>query len=755
MKYLPLVMALLCLTALSRVETVQELLEQTKEQYHLEQDIDTLKSMLEAELGIKQEKETSNQLPSIAKDSISQSILLAKVMKSQYNLNNSTYPNSTYPNSTYPNSTYPNSTYPNNTNPNSTYPNSTYPNSTYNYTYQSYSTSYPTYSNSSNSSNTSNTTNGSNGSYPYSNLTYNYAYPSTSNSSSNSSSYNTTNQTSTINYTNGSSNYNSTRNSRYIPSRLQLRVRNNQNLVQGQLKNNTQNVTFYNTTSGTYESVVIYNNTEIYQNQTESYYYYYENNTLVTLDRQYDDFGNVVYRNFNFNYSLIVAQNSTNSNFNSQQQAFGTLVLTNQTFSGQFNRYGNNYGSVYSNDNSNNYYYDQNNQFQGNAQYSNEVGNYSFNGNDYGGSYQYQQNGSESYSDTYKYNNYRNGFVGADINQNTSNSYQSQTYSQSQYQLDSNYREGNNSSIYQNQLNQTNNYATQSSSQNRANDTISNSQSAYVYQSQGQYNSTIINHDQYTASDNNQKGTQFEATYYNSTSNSDYGTNYDKLNYNYTINENNGNYIENSSNSSGNTNLTVESISGTQARNVYDYDNQTFSYISGSNQDILNNTNSQYVSGPNTTVTTVDSYVTTRNSNNYKNNDEPINFSGEQQTTHTQSTIEQSRQQFNQLRGSKKQASGSWRQIETAELQQSNSMIIEEAINEINTKFNPQQDGYQFDSVMSVQEQIVSGINYKIYLNYSNPEFEQQIYEVIIYSIPWQNRSNQIVKSIRFDQVEN
>ncbi|CAK89354.1 unnamed protein product (macronuclear) [Paramecium tetraurelia] len=82
-------------------------------------------------------------------------------------------------------------------------------------------------------------------------------------------------------------------------------------------------------------------------------------------------------------------------------------------------------------------------------------------------------------------------------------------------------------------------------------------------------------------------------------------------------------------------------------------------------------------------------------------------------------------------------------------------MIIEEAIKEINTKFNPQQDGYQFDSVISVQEQIVSGINYKIYLNYSNPEFEQQIYEVIIYSIPWQNRSNQIVKSIRFDQMEN
>ncbi|CAD8113822.1 unnamed protein product [Paramecium primaurelia] len=718
MKYLPLVILLLCLTAYSRVESVQELLEQTKDQYHLEQDFDTLKSMFEAELNTKKEKETSNQPLAFAKDdSISQSILLAKVKKSQYNSTNGTYPNSTY-----------------------------------NYTYQSSFTQYPVYNNSSNSSNNTNNTNGS---YSYSNQTYNYTYPSTSNSSSNSSTYyNTTNQTSSINYTNGSSNYNNTRNNRYIPSRLQLRVRNYPNLRQGQLKNNTQNVTFYNSSSGTYEYVVIYNNTEIYENQTDTFYYYYQNTTLITLERQFDDYGNVIYRNFNLNYSLIVASNTSYSSFNNQQLAFGTLVLTNETFSGQYNRQGNSNGYIYSNDSNNQQSYNQNNQFNGQAQYSNQIGNYSFSSSDYGGSSNYQQNGSQTYQDQFNFNDYNYGYAAVDINQNTSNRYQSSSQSNNGYSQTGNQIQGNNTSAFQNQNQQTYDYRSQSSSQYRTNETFSNTQSTYASSQSAQSNSTIINHDGYSAGNTNQRNSQLETSYSNSSSNN-YNSNSGSLNYNYTLTDTNGNYIENSTNSSGGSNTSFVNLSGNEQRNVYDYDNQTFSYSYGSNQGTINNTNSQFTSGPNTTVTIIDSQVTTANSQNYQNNEDPVDISGQSQTTHSQSTIEQSRQQFNQLRGSKKQASGSWKQVEAEELQQSNSIIIEQAINEINTKFNPLQFGYQFDSIISVQEQIVSGINYKIYLSYLNPEFEQQIYEVIIYSIPWQNKSNQVIKSIRFDQFEN
>ncbi|CAD8170114.1 unnamed protein product [Paramecium octaurelia] len=708
-------MSLLCLTALSRVESVQELLQQTKDQYHLEQDIDALKSIFEAELDIKQQKDTSDQLPSFYKDSIQQSILLAKVIKSEQNLTKSTYPNTSY-----------------------------------NYTYQSSSNQYPTFSNSSNSSNTSNTTNES---YPQSNPTQNYAYPSTSNSFSSSSSQKATNQTSTINYVNGSSNYNNTINSRYIPSRLQLKVRNNSKLQQGQLKENTQNVTFYNASSGTYEYVIIYNNTDTQENNTESEYYYYQNSKVVTLEREYDDQGNVIYRNFNLNYSLIVTQKSTNSNLNEQQQTFGTLVYTNQTISAEYKTQGRYNRLVSNNDGSGSDYQSQVYDISGKAKYSNQIGNYEYLDIDFGSANQRQTNGSEYNSDEYTYDDLRKGSAWINRDQNASTRSSNEVQKQTQYQISNDYTSGNNSSISHYQKASTKNNTEQTTRNQRTNGTISNTQDNYQQLNQSQSNSTTIRYNEYQAETKDQRDTQLKTSYSDSKSN--YKSNQTILEYNYTLNEIKNDSFDNSSTYYKASNKTYENIEGSQSWYAYYHDNQTHSYISGSNQGILNQTNSQFTSGPNSTVDTIDSKVTTARSYNYKRDDQPYDYGGSSQTTHTQSTVEESKQQFNQLRGLKKQASGSWRQIETAELQQSNSMIIEEAINEINNKFNPQQDGYQFESVISVQEQIVSGINYKIYLNYSKPRFESQIFEVIINSIPWKTSSNQVIQSARLDKIEN
>ncbi|CAK81646.1 unnamed protein product (macronuclear) [Paramecium tetraurelia] len=677
MKYLSLVMSLLCLTALSRVQSMQELLEQTKDQYHLEQDIDTFKSILEGDLDIKKEKGTSNQLPSLVKgnqlsyqeDSIQQSILLAKGIKSEQNLTNSNYPNTTY------------------------------------------------------------------------------NYTSSSNSSSNSSSQNTTNQNSTINYDNGSSNNHNPINSRYIPSRLQLKVRNHSKLQQGQIKNNTQNVTYYNSSSGTYEYVVIYNNTETQENNTESEYYYYQNSKVVTLERDYDDQGNVIYRNFNFNYSLIVAQKSTNSNFNENKSAFGTLVLTNQTISAAYKTNGYNNRLIENNNGDSDYenlVYD----FNGKVVYSNQTGYYNYGYIGYGSNNQWQFNGSEQNIDEYRYDDLRGGHASIDRDQNASHRYSSQTLDQNEYQFYSNLTSGNNSSINHYRITDTKNITEKSNSEERNNDTISNFDYKYKSFKQSKSNGTSLRYKQYSASNDDELDTYLNTVYTDSTI--DYDKNKTILNYNQTLNKTSGHYFDNTTIYSGASNQTYENVEGSKSRYAYDYGDHVSQYITGSNHGILNETNSEYTSGPNTTVTTLDSKVTTGGSYNYQGD-----LSGSSQTTHTQSTVEESKQNFNQLRGSKKQASGSWRQIETAELQQSNSLIIEDAIKEINIKFNPQQDGYQFDSVISVQEQIVSGINYKIYLNYSNPKFEQQIYEVIINSIPWQNSSNQVVKSARFDQIEN
>ncbi|CAD8101283.1 unnamed protein product [Paramecium primaurelia] len=649
MKYLPLVIALLCLTAQSSEESVQNLLEQNNDQYHIEQEIDTHKSMYENEFDIKKEQEANTLFQTIEKhDTIEQSVLLDEQRKPNYNLLNVTHPN----------------------------------------TKQDY----------------------------------------TSNSSS------------------------VKKIDKYIPSRLKLKIRNNQNLGQGQIKNNTQKVVYYNPQNGTYENVVIYNNNKVKQNQTHSYYYYYDKDIQINLEKDYDDSGNVVYRNFKYNYSLVINSNSSDITYNSNQEAFGTLVLNNNIFSGQYNKQVVDNGAIQYN--WNDYIaYNKNNSFNGQAQYSNKQGNYSYDKINYGGSNLNQQSNYDRDRQNYFRGDYDQVNGSMDLNNDNFQRYENKSSelnlgSQSEIQI-----EGDNLFISKNGNEYISVQRNQSSSYFRQQDSFSNNQSAEATFQQNGYHNNRISGDQYSVSNYNTQQNYLDTQYGNYSDNQN--KNQTSFNYNLTLNNQNTNSIQNSTNSIGIENISSIDLIGDELKNTNIYYDQIQSQINGQIDAQINNTNAKFDSEPQTTVYNITEQDSIGTINNYKNDNDEFEFSSNIQTNQTQSVIEQQGQQFNQLRGSKKQVSGSWTQIEVAEIQQFNSIIIEQAINEINTKFNPQQFGYYFDSILNVQEQIVSGINYKIQLSYTNLEFQQQIYQVIIYSIPWQNQSNQVVKSIRFDQFEN
>ncbi|CAD8205832.1 unnamed protein product [Paramecium pentaurelia] len=653
MKYLPLVITLLCLTAQSSVESVQKLLEQNNDQYHIEQQIDTHQPMYENEFDIKKEKEVNTLFQTIEKhDTIEQSVLLDEQRKPNYNLLNVTHPN----------------------------------------TKQDY----------------------------------------TSNSSS------------------------IKKIDKYIPSRLKLKIRNNQNLGQGQIKNNTQKVVYYNPQNGTYENVVIYNNNKVKQNYTDSYYYYYDKDIQINLEKDYDDYGNVVYRNFKYNYSLVINSNSSDIAYNSIQEAFGTLVLNNNIFSGQYNKQVVDNGGIQYN--WNDYIaYNKNNSFNGQAQYSNKQGNYSYDRIDYGGSNLNQQSNYDRDRQNYFRGDYDqvNGSMNLNYDnfqRNENKSSELNLGSQSEIQI-----EGDNLFISKNGNEYISVQRNQSSSYFRQQDSFSNNQSAEAtYQQNGYYNNRISG-DQYSISNYNTQYNYLDTQYGNYSENyyDNQNKNQTSFDYNLTVNNQNTNSIQNSTNSIGIENISSINLIGNEQKDTNIYYDQIYSQISGQIDTQINNTNAKFDSEPKTTVYNITEQDSIGTMNHYKNDNDEFEFQGVIQTNQTQSVTEQQRQQFNQLRGSKKQVSGSWTQIEVAEIQQFNSIIIEQAIDEINTKFNPQQFGYYFDSILNVQEQIVSGINYKIQLSYTNLEFQQQIYQVIIYSIPWQNQSNQVVKSIRFDQFEN
>ncbi|CAD8136120.1 unnamed protein product [Paramecium octaurelia] len=88
---------------------------------------------------------------------------------------------------------------------------------------------------------------------------------------------------------------------------------------------------------------------------------------------------------------------------------------------------------------------------------------------------------------------------------------------------------------------------------------------------------------------------------------------------------------------------------------------------------------------------------------------------------------------------------GGWKKQNTAIFQASNSNIINEAQIAVQNKYQPEEQGYEFESIVSVETQIVSGTNYNVVLQYGNDEGQIQQYDVIVYSAPW-NGQDQITK---------
>ncbi|CAD8076754.1 unnamed protein product [Paramecium sonneborni] len=88
-------------------------------------------------------------------------------------------------------------------------------------------------------------------------------------------------------------------------------------------------------------------------------------------------------------------------------------------------------------------------------------------------------------------------------------------------------------------------------------------------------------------------------------------------------------------------------------------------------------------------------------------------------------------------------ANGTWEQINPEVFEQNNSNIINQANIVVTQQYNPEQQGYEFDQVLEVQTQIVSGTNYNIKLLYSNGEGSYQIYDVYLYICPWNPSANQ------------
>lgn len=75
--------------------------------------------------------------------------------------------------------------------------------------------------------------------------------------------------------------------------------------------------------------------------------------------------------------------------------------------------------------------------------------------------------------------------------------------------------------------------------------------------------------------------------------------------------------------------------------------------------------------------------------------------------------------------------------MNVTKFEQSNDNTVQKAIQSVNQKFNPEADGFTFKRVLSVDDQIVAGVNYLIVLEYTNGEGESRYYDTIIYSVPW------------------
>ena len=52
-------------------------------------------------------------------------------------------------------------------------------------------------------------------------------------------------------------------------------------------------------------------------------------------------------------------------------------------------------------------------------------------------------------------------------------------------------------------------------------------------------------------------------------------------------------------------------------------------------------------------------------------------------------------------------AAGGWSRVNVGTFTSSNNNLVQEAVNAVNTQYNPAQKGYTFDKVVSVDQQVI------------------------------------------------
>ncbi|CAD8107141.1 unnamed protein product [Paramecium sonneborni] len=705
-------------------------------------------------------------------DSIQDSIQFIKVAQFTYNSSSTNYtqPNITY-NTTYSNYSQPNSSssYQNQTNStNAT--NSTQPNY-YNTSYptQNSINNYVTYDNQSSLNNTNSTSITCQiGYYLTTNLTclpcqancaicssqsicvscyYGYTlftnYNTTQNSVSNSYVIDDT-------YSNSTSAYGTQQNQTYnnYTNQSRIRQRFDQSRVYLKLRNNyydnnnfTQIISYYNQSNHQQETVVLFNESAVVQRQIQNEYYLYQNNSLVILNREFDPQGNIVYRSINYDFTIVISISEGNSKkLKQNQEIYGTIVYGYGNLNASYNNQ-----QVESGLQSKNY------NISNNQSYSNGWMNYNQVNNQGSIKYQNQSNGysqsdyANAHSDI-QYNNsyYYEGNVNFD--NNSSNSKSNYSNYQKSLNYNSSYEKidgiGYSNSTFQEQNSQLNgssqasnyNGNISSNSQGVSNSYVRNDQSNNIFYPNYALLNQSSNIYNQNSSYNNSENSQNNYSRYDSA---------EKYQSRNSIITDNYIYSHNVSDLNQHSNVQHQETSQYNGQSEHEFGYNDSTDIQGQlirdNYYKVNKINTTFDGTINQYNKSNDNYFGDTNSSAFKNVDLKVtdNFSN-----------------FAQLRGSKKLATGSWKEVNQKEFENSNGLIVQEVRQAITNKFNPEQEGLQFDSISSIQEQIVAGINYNIKLKYLNANSKSIIYEVVLYTIPWANQPNQLISCSRLDQSE-
>ncbi|CAK84470.1 unnamed protein product (macronuclear) [Paramecium tetraurelia] len=92
-----------------------------------------------------------------------------------------------------------------------------------------------------------------------------------------------------------------------------------------------------------------------------------------------------------------------------------------------------------------------------------------------------------------------------------------------------------------------------------------------------------------------------------------------------------------------------------------------------------------------------------------------------------------------------KQMSGGWIKQPLEEFEQQNNNIIVSSLKAVEDKYALSEDGYEYEKLLQVTTQVVSGINYKVLVQYAK-EDAKRVFEVQQYVVPWNPSANSITK---------